>query len=42
MGGRALIPGKTKNECISEYSKKDCCKEWYYYQDILEQLVNIY
>ncbi len=37
MGGRALIP-KHNDGCIQPYSKEDCCKEWYWYQDVLQKL----
>ena len=40
MGGRGLIP--SINECIVGYSKEDCCKEWYIYQDLLEKLVKVF
>lgn len=42
MGGRALVPNKqgNGNNCKSKYTKEDCCKEWYPYQDILEKLVD--
>jgi len=40
MGGRGLIPGV--NECIVKYSKEDCCKEWYEYQNLLEKLVKVF
>jgi len=40
MGGRGLIPNE--KDCIDEYSKEDCCKEWYPYQNILEFLVGMY
>ena len=32
-GGRLLIPGE-KN-CVTKYTKEDCVKEWYKYNDIL-------
>lgn len=41
-GGRDLIPKTESGHCITEYSKEDCCKEWYPYQSILEFLVGIY
>ena len=40
-GGRSVIPQKDF-ECTSEYLKDTCCKEWYPYQHILDNLYNIY
>jgi len=40
MGGRGLIP--SIGECIVGYSKEDCCKDWYIYQELLEKLVKLF
>jgi hypothetical protein len=40
-GGRGLIPKEDFN-CEVTYSKKDSCRDWYPYQDILTKLVDIY
>lgn len=39
-GGRLLIPGE-KN-CVPKYTKEDCVKEWYKYNDILIKLYENY
>ena len=40
-GGRELIPNE-KRDCILNYNKQDCAKEWYKYDEILTQLYNLY
>lgn len=40
-GARLLIP-QEEGECISEYTKQDCVKEWFKYDDILDKLWNEY
>jgi Fe-S-cluster containining protein len=37
---RDLIPSREK--CIGSYSKEDCCRDWYKYQYILNELVMHY
>lgn len=41
-GGRELIPVAGNINCIANYSKQDCAKEWYKHDDILTQLYNYY
>lgn len=41
-GGRELIPVEGNKECITNYSKQDCAKEWHTYDDILTQLYDYY
>lgn len=38
LGGRALIPSENQKDCKQTYSKENCCRDWYPYQDILAEL----
>jgi hypothetical protein len=38
-GGRAVTPVKTF-DCKGDYSKKECCVDWYPYQNILDEVVD--
>ena len=40
MGGRALKAIFNEKRCSSNYTKKDCAKEWSKYQDILDDIVD--
>ena len=40
-GARELIPIE-EGHCYSNYTKKQACKDWYKYDDILRRLVEIY
>lgn len=40
-GARELIP-ISEGRCYSNYTKKQACKDWYEYDDILRRLVEIY
>ncbi|NMA66249.1 MAG: hypothetical protein GX957_08430 [Clostridiaceae bacterium] len=37
-GCRALVP-LPNNECRTDYTKEDSCKEWYPYQDTFKKLI---
>ena len=37
LGARLLVP-KENEECIPEYTKQDCAKDWFKYNDILDRL----
>ena len=42
MGGKGLIPKKDeKSPCRTIYSKEQCCKDWYKYQDIFDEVIAI-
>ena len=40
LGGRALKAIFNEKRCSSNYTKKDCAKEWSKYQDILDDIVD--
>ena len=40
-GARALIPNEN-GDCYTKYSKEQCAKEWYQYNDILTKLYDHY
>lgn len=40
-GARLLVP-QEKGECILEYDKQVCAKDWYQYNDILDKIWNEY
>lgn len=40
LGARALVP--RQGGCIIEYSKQQCAKDWYKYDDILAALVDFF
>lgn len=42
MGGRVLEPKGSIDKCTSKYTKEDCCKEWYSYQDLFDEIIDMY